>query len=92
MPEISRRVAAKYLLSSFQTGDIVFYGRGRDKTAVTIRVWADERGVPFIEVQPIPRGKKHNRVFSLYTVHKVTADEAVKAQAVKDRLTQPLDT
>jgi len=80
---LTNRVATRFLRASFKPGDYILFGRFRNKPAKIIRVFNDERGIPYIEVQPIPKGRKSNRIFGLYTIRKMTPEAVAKATALE---------
>lgn len=55
----------------FSVGDYVLHGKFRNKRARIVRIYMDERGIPMIEIEPIPKGRKKNRVMGLYTIRKM---------------------
>lgn len=79
----AQRVAARYFVAGFQPGDYVLFGKFRNKRARVVRVFEDDRGIPYIEVQPIPKGRKKNRVFGLYTIRKMTPESVAEAVALE---------
>ena len=69
MRDISIRVAARYVASTyFNIGDHVLYGRYKNHKGRIIRVFDDEKGHPSIEIEPIPKGRKHNVIMGLYKI------------------------
>jgi len=78
----SYRVAARYLTAHFKPGDYVFFGKFKNKRARVVRIFLDERGIPYIEIEPVPKGRKKNRTMGLYSIRKMTP-EAV--QETKER-------
>jgi hypothetical protein len=79
----SRRVASRFLLASFSAGDYIFYGRWKNKKAIVVRIFEDARGIPYVEIQPLPKGRKLNRTFSLYTIRKMSPEAVAEAQALE---------
>lgn len=79
----ARRVATRYLLASFKAGDYILFGKFRNKRGKVIRIFEDERGIPYIEIQPIPQGRKKNRIFGLYTIRKMSPEAVAEAQALE---------
>jgi hypothetical protein len=83
MPTLSLRVAARYIKASFKPGDYITFGKFRNKRGKIVRVFDDERGIPYIEVQPVPQGRKKNRVFGLYTIRKMSPEAVAEAKAIE---------
>jgi hypothetical protein len=79
----ARRVAARFLTASFRPGDYILFGKFRNKRGRIVRVFDDERGIPYIEVEPVPKGRKKNRTFGLYTIRKMTPEAVQEAQQIE---------
>lgn len=54
--------------SYFNVGDEILYGKYKNKRGCIVAFGKDERGVPFIEVEPIPKGRKKNKIIGLFKV------------------------
>jgi hypothetical protein len=66
---IAERVAARVILASyFEVGDIVYFGKYKNKKGKIVRLFLDEKGHPSVEIQPIPQGRKKNKVFGLFKI------------------------
>ena len=52
----------------FSEGDVVTFGRFQNKPGKIVRLWKDERGVPMVEIEPMPKGRKKNRSFGLFRI------------------------
>lgn len=65
----TRRVASK-VASYFAEGDLVLYGKYKNKKGRIIRIFVDEKGHPAIEVEPVPKGRKQNKIIGLYKIWK----------------------
>ena len=72
---LAQKVAARYKMAYFNVGDLILYGKFKNKSGRLVRMWMDDRGIPMIEIEPFPKGRKKNRVMGLYTIRK--APEAV---------------
>lgn len=79
----AERIATRFLTAGFAAGDYILFGKFRNKRGKVIRVFADDRGIPYIEVQPIPKGRKKNRTFGLYTIRKMTPEAIAEAEAME---------
>ena len=75
-------VIRKYA-EGFKPGDYILFGKFRNKRGRVVRVFNDERGIPYIEVQPIPKGRKKNRIFGLYTIRKMDEIAISEAKALE---------
>jgi hypothetical protein len=63
------RIAARVVARScdyFQPGDLIVYGKYKNKPGKVVRIFKDEKGYPAIEVEPVPKGRKQNKTFSLF--------------------------
>lgn len=58
----------------FKKGDHVLFGKYKNKKGKIVDVYLDDKGHPTIEIQPIPKGRKKNRVMGLYKVWKPDED------------------
>ena len=52
----------------FEVGDHVLFGKFQNKHAIIVRLWTDDRGIPMIELEPFPKGRKKNRSMSLFRI------------------------
>lgn len=62
-------------LPGFRVGDLITYGKFQNKPGKLVRIFTDERGIPMIEIEPVPKGRKKNRVMGLFRVRHVTPPE-----------------
>ncbi len=65
-----------------QVGQTVLYGKFKNRPALVKKIFKDDRGVIMIELEPVPKGRKKNRIMSLFSVWKLPEDRAMD-QAVK---------
>lgn len=63
-------VAARFAAQTayFKVGDPILFGKYKNKRGIIIRVFEDEKGHPSIEVEPVPKGRKKNRIMGLYKI------------------------
>ena len=54
----------------FQIGDDILYGKWKNKRGKIVGLSIDERGVPIVEIEPIPKGTKRNVIMGLYKIWK----------------------
>ena len=88
MLSLIQRVAARHLVATyFNVGDIVLMGKYKNKRGRIVAFGEDKWGNPTVEVEPIPKGRKQNKVFGLFKIwradvkEKVLAEQAAKAEA-----------
>lgn len=82
---IALRVAHRHLQAAyFGVGDIVLYGKYKNKRGKLVAFGEDKWGNPTIEIEPIPKGRKQNKVFGLFKVWRADVKEkALAEQAAK---------
>lgn len=68
MESLTFRVAARKVASFFEVGDVVLYGKYKNHRGKIVRMFLDEKGNPAIEVEPIPKGRKKNKVMGLFKI------------------------
>lgn len=68
--EQATRVAAMHLVASgyFNVGDPILYGKYKNKKGVIVRLFKDEKGNPAVEIEPVPKGRKQNKVITLFKI------------------------
>ena len=52
----------------FSIGDEIFYGKWKNKRGRIVDIAYDERGVPVVEIEPVPKGRKANVIIGLYKI------------------------
>lgn len=52
----------------FNVGDIVLYGRYKNHRGKITDIGIDDRGVPYVTVEPIPKGRKSPKTMGLFTL------------------------
>jgi tRNA nucleotidyltransferase/poly(A) polymerase len=61
----------------FKVGDPIFFGKYKNKQGKIVRFFKDGRGLPYVEVEPVPKGRKKNREIGLFNIwHQDTAKRA----------------
>jgi len=67
---IAARVLARFAAQEafFKPGDPILFGKYKNKRGIIVRVFEDEKGHPSIEVQPVPKGRKKNKIMGLYKI------------------------
>ena len=82
---LATRVAARFLVASyFSPGDIVLYGKYKNHVGKIVAFGADQWGNPTIEIEPIPKGRKQNKVMGLFKIWR----KDVKDKALAERAEQ----
>lgn len=85
-PNLPSKIAARYLQASgyFSIGDFVLYGKYKNKRGKVVSFGKDKWGNPTIEIEPVPKGRKQNKILGLYKIWR--ADVKEKALAEKDKM------
>lgn len=52
----------------FKVGDIVLMGKFKNMKGKVVGFGEDDKGHPTIEIEPIPKGRKKNRVIGLFRI------------------------
>jgi len=78
------RVALRHLKAYFKPGEYILYGKFKNKRGKIVNLYLDDRGIPMIEIEPVPKGRKKNRVMGLYTIRKQSPETAAET-AVLDK-------
>lgn len=66
---LATRVAARFMAGSyFSPGDIVLYGKWKNKKGRIIEFTQDDHGNPVVVIEPVPKGRKQNVVMGLFKI------------------------
>jgi hypothetical protein len=82
------RESAERLLEDegpFAVGDVVLYGKYKNKKARVVAFGVNHKGQATIEVEPIPKGRKQNKVLGLYKIWTVPPPEPAPEEAAPAR-------
>ncbi len=52
----------------FKTGDMILYGKFKSSKGKIVAFSEDKWGSPTIEVEPIPKGRKKNKIIGLFRI------------------------
>jgi hypothetical protein len=80
---LADRVATRFLTAYFKPGEYILFGKFKNKRGKIVRIYLDDRGIPYIEIQPVPQGRKKNRTMGLYTIRKMPAEAVPEAKALE---------
>jgi hypothetical protein len=81
---ITARVLRRFVANYFKPGDVVLYGKYKNKRGKIVAFGQDKWGNPTIEVEPIPKGRKQNKVFGMYKVWRADVKENVLKQQAEE--------
>jgi hypothetical protein len=81
----SVRVAARYMMAKgyFNVGDRILYGKYKNKVGIIKAFGQDHWGNPTIEVEPVPKGRKKNKIIGLYKIWRADVKEKALAEQAK---------
>ena len=68
------------LSAYFNLGDIVLYARRKNHRGRVVSFGQDKHGNPTIEIEPVPKGRKQNKVMGLYKIWHEHKDPVVAAE------------
>ncbi len=75
------RVAAKYVQAAFfNVGDLIAYGKYKNKKGRIVRFSTNDKGQPIVEIEPVPKGRKKNKVMGLFKIWNLQKVEEAQAQ------------
>ena len=69
------REIAQAFIPYFNVGDIVLMGKYKNKKGVILGFGKDKWGNPTVEIEPIPKGRKQNRIVGLYRIWRADVKE-----------------
>ena len=65
--KLARQVSRRYA-AMFNIGDIILYGKYKNKKGKILSFGKNDKGQPTIVVEPIPKGRKQNKEMGLYKI------------------------
>lgn len=75
------RVAERFIKASyFKPGDLVLYGKYKNHKGKVISFGQDKWGNPTVEIEPIPKGRKQNKIFGLFRIWRADVKEKALAE------------
>lgn len=84
MPVSTLRVAARYLRAGyFNVGDKILFGKYKNKVGIIVAFGQDKWGNPTVEIEPVPKGRKQNKVFGLFKIWRADVKEKALAEKAK---------
>lgn len=57
----------------FDVGELILFGKYKNKKGRIVRFGLDDKGHPIIEIEPVPKGRKQNKVMGLFKIWKAPA-------------------
>lgn len=68
--ESAIRVARRFVAAFFNVGDVILFGKYKNKAGRIVSFGQDAKGNPTVTIEPIPKGRKQNKTFSLFKIWK----------------------
>lgn len=65
------KLARRFKASFFNVGDIVLYGKYKNKKARILSFGQDAKGNPTVTLEPVPKGRKQNKTLTLFKIWKM---------------------
>lgn len=79
--KLVERVAARFKLATyFGVGSIVLYGKYKNHRGKIVGFGQDKWGNPTVEIEPIPKGRKQNKVLGLFRIWRADVKEKALAE------------
>lgn len=69
--------------SYFNVGDVILYGKYKNKKGRIVSFNTDPKGNPIVEIEPTPKGRKQNKIIQLFRIWR--ADAPVQVASVIQR-------
>jgi len=82
-----RRVVAKFVLAKdyFALGDFVYFGKYKNHVGKIVAFGQDHHGNPTVEIEPIPKGRKQNKVMGLFKMWRKDVKDHSLAEKAKQQ-------
>lgn len=84
------RLARRFVASLFNVNDIILYGKYKNKKGRILEFGHDPKGNPTILIEPIPKGRKQNKLMGLFKIWKAPLDKQAmtldEVRSLKDQL------
>ena len=71
--------------SYFNVGDVVLYGKYKTSRGSIVAFGQDKWGNPTVEIEPTPKGRKHNKTIGLFKMWRADVKEGALALASRPR-------
>ena len=84
--ESVRRVASRFAAARrayLELGDIVLYGKYKNHRGILRAFGSDKWGNPTITIEPVPKGRKQDKVIGLFKVWRADVKEKTLAEQAK---------
>lgn len=78
------RATAERKAAYFGVGDIILYGKYKNKKGRIVSFGKDERGVPVVEIEPVPKGRKKNKTMGVFKIWHANPEKRAKTGFVAE--------
>lgn len=86
---IQERVAARHILAGyFNIGDVILFGKWKNHKGKIVAWGKDKYGNPTVEIEPIPKGRKQNKIMGLYKFWRADVKEKALAEQAEKALAE----
>lgn len=68
---LALKVARRFVASFFNVGDVILYGKYKNKKGRILSFGADAKGNPTVTLEPVPKGRKQNKTMTLFKIWKM---------------------
>lgn len=62
----------------FEVGDIILFGKYKNKKGRIVGFGKDEKGQPTVEIEPVPKGQKQNKTLTLFKIRKAPVEASMR--------------
>lgn len=69
----------------FAIGDFVYYGKYKNHVGKIVAFGQDHHGNPTVEIEPIPKGRKQNKVMGLFKMWRKDVKDHSLAEKAKQQ-------
>jgi hypothetical protein len=73
----------------FKVGDVVLMGKYKNMRGAIVGFGQDKWGNPTVEIEPIPKGRKQNKIIGLFKIWRADVKEGAIARLAAERVTRP---
>jgi hypothetical protein len=88
MVSLGSRLATRFKQASyFSLNDIVLYGKYKNHRGKIVGFGKDKWGNPTIEIEPIPKGRKQNKIMGLFKIWRADVKEKAMAEMATKQAT-----
>ena len=73
----------------FKIGDVVLMGKYKNVRGAIVGFGQDKWGNPTVEIEPTPKGRKHNKVIGLFKIWRADVKELAVERATRASRSSP---